>query len=203
MSLYRKGISLAAAFAIGGVALAGCTSAPIGSPAPATASASQSTMDRAAVVTSAPSAPSVPSTTAAPPGAAAAPTLGPPGYGALKLGMSQAAALATKLLKPVEPVGGHCELYDNKRFEDSRVWISSKLGLVSVDAPSGVLTPQGVGKGASMAAVERAYPDLLATPNGHMAKVPGNPKAMYVFFFTRANKVEAITLELRGQDCYR
>ncbi|WP_436493547.1 hypothetical protein [Actinokineospora sp. HUAS TT18] len=191
MSLYRRGISLAAAFAMGGFALTACTSAPA-SPTTVTPTST--------AATTAPSATAAPPGSGAPSSAVPAPLLGPDGFGGLKLGMSRDQALATKLITDV-PASTSCAVHKLKAG-DTGVFISARLGLAAIAYPAGARTPEGIGAGATLPAVKRAYPKLDAIPSGYFADVPGNPAARYVLFVD-GDKVKAVDLELKAQDCYR
>ncbi|MEV0198246.1 hypothetical protein [Nonomuraea sp. NPDC050691] len=141
--------------------------------------------------------------------ASAAQTLGPFGYGRIKLGMSEAQARATGLVvrkKIKAPTT--CSTYDLKahRYGGDRagLFISKKRGVVTISAPGAVKTPQGIGRGSTPAQLKAAYPKLkqsalYGTP---IVPVPGNPKASYVFLVSK-RMVVGVVLILTAQDCLR
>ncbi|MEU4701792.1 hypothetical protein [Nonomuraea dietziae] len=132
-------------------------------------------------------------------------TLGPTGYGTLKLGMTAAKARATgKIVRKSIGAPAACTTWDLKeqRYGNDRagVFISKKRGLAVIVAPGRVRTPQGIGRNSSSAQLKAAYPDVKNGPLGFTAKVPGNPKASYVFNVTK-NGVLAVILVSNSQDC--
>lgn len=140
-------------------------------------------------------------------------TLGPRGYGALKLGMSQQAATATGLIDPWKTSGtngciGYSHLKKNDGDEGS-VMFSTKTGVVVIDAPSAdVRTPEGIHLGSSLAAVLKAYPNWKRAeadgpgPDGRgFVQVPGNSDANYRTMI-QGGKVTDLTLQHKDADCY-
>ncbi|MBN6057743.1 hypothetical protein JYK22_37820, partial [Nonomuraea sp. RK-328] len=136
-------------------------------------------------------------------------TLGPSGYGRIKLGMSEAQARATGLIvrKKIK-VPTACATYDLKahRYEGDRagLFVSKKQGVVTISGPGSAKTPQGIGRGSTPAQVKAAYPKLkqsalYGTP---IAPVPGNPKAIYVFLMSK-RMVVGVVLVLAAQDCLK
>ncbi|WP_433428648.1 hypothetical protein [Nonomuraea sp. CA-141351] len=134
-------------------------------------------------------------------------TLGPFGYGSLKLGMTAAKARATgKIVRKTIDAQTTCTTWDLKeeRYGNDRagVFISKKRGVAAIVAPSGAKTPQGIGRGADSVRVKAAYPDLKNGPLGPTANVPGNPKASYVFNVGK-HGVLAVALVMKAQDCLK
>jgi hypothetical protein len=136
-------------------------------------------------------------------------TLGPFGYGNIKLGMTEAQARATRrIVRKTINVPTKCSTYDlrERRYSGNRagLYISKKQGVVTISAPGrGVKTPQGIGIGATPAQLKAAYPNLKQNAlYGTFATVPGNPKASYVFLVSK-NAVLGVTLVLTAQDCLR
>ncbi|MEV6037902.1 hypothetical protein AB0L65_42605 [Nonomuraea sp. NPDC052116] len=134
-------------------------------------------------------------------------TLGPFGYGNLKLGMTEARARATgRIVRKTIDVPTKCSTYDlrERRYSGNRagMYISKKQGVVTISAPGrGVKTPQGIGIGATPAQLKAAYPNLKQNAlYGTFATVPGNPKASYVFLVSK-RMVLGVTLVLTAQDC--
>ncbi|UBU11496.1 hypothetical protein [Nonomuraea gerenzanensis] len=135
-------------------------------------------------------------------------TLGPYGYGSLKLGMSTAKAKATgRLIR--KPAGDHagCTGWDlkEKPYGEYQVGaiISKKYGLTMIVAHAGMKTPKGIGFGSTRAQLKAAYPDLRRGPGGFpTASVPGNKKAYYLFYVSRTdNRVAGMSLVLAKHDC--
>ncbi|GAA4913461.1 hypothetical protein HD597_010486 [Nonomuraea thailandensis] len=136
------------------------------------------------------------------------PLLGPTGYGSVKLGMTAAQARATGKLvrKSVRGSLPTCTTWDLKeqRYGDNRagVFISKKHGVVAIAAPGSVRTPQGIGRGSTVAQLRRAYPDFRLDADGPIAGVPGNRKATYVFHISKT-KVLGVAIYLKKQDCFK
>lgn len=140
--------------------------------------------------------------------AEAKPTLGPHGYGSLKLGMSLKQAKATGTIVRKKSVKeGRCTGWDLKKFptakDEANVYISSKRGVAAIFAGKKVKTPQGIKIGATYKQVKAAYPRMKKWADGvWTAKVPGNKKAHYTFYFDEFNnKVVAFGILLNKQDC--
>ncbi|MFI6637083.1 hypothetical protein ACIBI7_50060 [Nonomuraea fuscirosea] len=134
--------------------------------------------------------------------------LGPTGYGSVKLSMTAAQARATGKIvrKSVRGSLPTCTTWDLKeqRYGNDRagVFISKKHGVVAIAAPGNVRTPQGIGRGSTIAQLRRAYPDFRLDEDGPIAGVPGNRKATYVFHLSKT-KVLGVGLYLRKQDCFK
>lgn len=95
-------------------------------------------------------------------------TLGPDGFGALKLGMSRSQAEATGLISgyKAEDFGAKCG-YSKLKGTSATVYFTPGLGVSSIDASAGVRTPEGIRLGSTMNAVRKAYPDWeLAVGDG-------------------------------------
>lgn len=141
-------------------------------------------------------------------GAADTSVLGPDGYGALKLGMSRSAALASGVLSPAKPVAsdpagctGHDIVGHATGADSVGVYVSPTQGVVQIAATAGWRTPERIGIGASKAQVRAAYPDLVVNTNGAHASVPGNARAVYRFNLDPAGKVTVFELALAHQEC--
>jgi len=158
-----------------------------------------------------PAPPSAP-TSSAPesPPAPAALVLGPYGLGPLELGMSRDEAEAAGLVTPFvnDPISDRClwrSRLTGAPADEGRIFHSEDLGVATIDARAGVRTPEGVGLGSSLSAVQDAYPGIetSAFEFTHRLYVtaPGNDEAVYRFAFTDAVVTE-LTLQLGDQNCY-
>jgi hypothetical protein len=138
---------------------------------------------------------------------AAKPTLGPYGYGAVKLGMSSKKARATgKIVLKMSAGAGSCSGWDLKAHPTGKdrvgLYISKKVGVAVIIAPKGVKTPQGIGLGSTMKQVKKAYPRLKTAASGFpYVSVPGNSKAYYAFLTDAKGKVREMAFGLDTQDC--
>jgi hypothetical protein len=195
------GIGLAAV-----LVMAGCETGGEGvQPQPTTASST---------VTTAPSPTPTPTPgKTAPPGL----RLGPDGFGALKMGMTKAEAVATGLTEGTTPGKGTCGANEGHLLGTAAapvaptqhagwlVFSSTTDGLVAVYAYPGIATPEGVGLGSSYADVHAAYPDWKPIAEegtdgrGH-ARVPGAGEGSYRIVI-RDGVVIELSLDVR-QDCY-
>jgi hypothetical protein len=129
-------------------------------------------------------------------GTGGAGVLGPDGYQALKLGMSEHDALATGLLTDPETING-CDWY---RLADSEgdqnpgdgVIISPATGVVSIPGTTTSSTPEGItmgtigdSAGSTVDDVVAAYPRYIVRQSGavqvYEAPVPQNAGAHYWF----------------------
>ncbi|MGN9840414.1 hypothetical protein ACTMTI_20030 [Nonomuraea sp. H19] len=135
------------------------------------------------------------------------PTLGPYGYGTIKLGMSAKKAKATGKIVLKRPAGAEsCSgwgftAHPTKKNSVS-LYISKKLGVAVIFAPKGVKTPRGIGIGSTMKQVRKAYPRLKMSPGGiPYVSVPGNSKAYYSFFPETDGKLVGLALKIDYQDC--
>ncbi len=134
--------------------------------------------------------------------------LGPTGYGSVKLGMTAAQARATGKIvrKSVRNSLPTCTTWDLKqqRYGNDRagVFISKRHGVAAIAAPGNVRTPQGIGRGSTIAQLRRAYPDFRINADGPIASVPGNRRATFVFHLSKT-KVLGVGLFLKKQDCFK
>lgn len=149
----------------------------------------------------------------------APPTLGPTGYGALRLGMTKAEAEATGLTTGITTssgtgsCGGPGDGYLAGTPTPSAVSslgqlvFSERTGrLVAIYAFGGVKTPQGIGLDHTYAELHAAYPGWAAigpdsTSGRGGVAVPGNPDAHYRIV-TNGLVVKELSLDADTQDCY-
>ncbi|MCP3799613.1 hypothetical protein NLX83_10130 [Allokutzneria sp. A3M-2-11 16] len=137
--------------------------------------------------------------------------IGPHGLGRLSLGMTEADAVATGLIKAnsKEKSEDGCRGYnyadETVRHGYYSLLFSDKHGLVRLEARRGTKTPEGIRIGSSVRDVERVY---TASKMWHGAvgeritDVPGNPDANY-WLIVRDDVLTEVRLELKEQDCYR
>ncbi|MEU9025190.1 hypothetical protein [Actinomadura sp. NPDC048394] len=147
--------------------------------------------------------PPVPRRTAAPNRTA---TLGPLGYGTLRLGMTAQQLRGSGLLVGKVRAGANgCSGYDLRTRRTPKgsvgVYYSARYGIVSIFAVGGMRTPQGIGVGSTLAQVKHAYPKLANGVNGASSPVPGNPKAVYSLLLA-GGRVTSLALDLAGQNCH-
>ncbi len=135
-------------------------------------------------------------------------TLGPFGYGNIRLGMTEAKARGTgRIVRKTIKADTTCSAYDfkNHRYEGNQagLFISKKQGVVTISAPGKVKTPQGIGWGSTPAQLRATYSNLKQNAlYGTYAAVPGNPKAIYVFVASK-RMVLGVTLVMTAQTCLR
>jgi len=144
---------------------------------------------------------------AVPASAQAKPTLGPYGYGSVKLGMSLKKARTTGAIVPIGSVTNPCTHWHFKKFPkvkwDWHLVISDEKGVVAISGRKGMKTPEGIGIGASFRRLKAAYPRLSKlAPNVYAVTTPRNRKAEYRFEVYNG-KVGAIFLALKNRDCVR
>ena len=141
--------------------------------------------------------------------------LGPDGLGRLRLGMTRAQALASGEVTQIDPYiyGGDCALI---HLAGSPIkpgagdgYLSKRYGIVAIFLPTGtkVKTPEGIGVGSSIAAVERAYPGIVYNAGtrqdgGPRATVPGRADDYYTFSDGGTGFVQRISLVSRNQGCF-
>ncbi|WP_214414155.1 hypothetical protein [Sphaerisporangium fuscum] len=138
--------------------------------------------------------------------AQAKPTVGPYGYGAIKLGMAADQAKATGEVVKKTPGGGGCSGWDLKKSPTSKdsvgIYISPKVGVAAIFAAKGMTTPQGIKIGSTAAQLKAAYPRIKKDFHGYyVITVPGNKKAYYSFGVTHG-KVAEYGIALNTQDCF-
>lgn len=134
--------------------------------------------------------------------AAAAPVLGPDGYGELKLGMSFSAAVETGSLEAERaappPVDG-CRTYQLAEGDWAvrEVVVSDDRGIVTFSA-SGARTPEGIGAGSSTGEVEQAYPEVARGSATYSA--PTGSGGDYVFYVAD-DQVDSVQLIAPAVPC--
>lgn len=119
-------------------------------------------------------------------------TLGPAGYGAVKLGMTLEQAQATGQIEATgkEPP---CMPLDLKQSPGGRAYalISPNTDTIAVIfAVKGMSTPEGITLGTPFPQAEKAYPGMEHGPNGSGADVPGHDETYYGFSFDSSNNLD-------------
>ena len=147
-------------------------------------------------------------TETAPP-APTAPVLGADGFGALKLGMDRDQAVASGAVAPsgFDPASEGCApsaALSSAPTGEGIVFVSANLGVAAIEAYPGVRTPEGIGIGSPVTAVDAAYPgwDFSDHLMKGWAHVPGNDAAYYRIAFDDDRTVTEVTLQFVNQDCY-
>ncbi len=147
------------------------------------------------------SASSAPSATTLPTGL----VLGPTGLGPLHFGMTGPQATATGMVgvpASRRPDANRCTQYPlvGGTVQDAYALVSPDRGVVVIEPPRAVHTPQHIGAGSTLAAVQAAYPQLTGSSNGtKVAPVPGNAAAQYRFAFDNG-RVFTVAM-MKNQDC--
>lgn len=167
--------------------------------------------------------PASPTTTAVTPSASAsasaspvqADTLGPFGYGALKIGATKAEAKASGLAEGISGSKGQCGgtgdgwLKGAQKPTDENIggtlFFSATTGkLISIYAYGEVATPEGIKLGSTVAELKAAFGNWGAedgTEGRGYEKAKGNSKASYRIVVNNG-KVTELSLDSVGQDCY-
>jgi hypothetical protein len=122
-------------------------------------------------------------------------TLGPTGFGAFRLGMTEEQITATRQAQGVDRGTGTCATYRIQGMPDtSTLTVSKRYGLVAIALTADAATPQRITIGSTEDAVRSTYRGTTSVT------APENPNADYRFRFT-AGKVSEITLVAKQQDC--
>jgi hypothetical protein len=176
-----------------------------------------------ACTTSAPAPTAAPPTSASPsvstsiatPSSPAAATLGPLGYGALKLGATKAEAIASGLTEGTKGTKGACGgasdgyVKGAPRPSDESVvgmlFFSENTGkLIAIYAAGDIATPEGIKLGSTVADLKTAFGTWEAEDGVEgrgTEKVAGNAKAYYRIVVD-GGKVVELSLDSINQDCY-
>jgi hypothetical protein len=180
----------------------GTTSTPAGSTSAAAPQAPQT------VVSTVIQTVTVPAGTGQPPGNNM--PNGPVGYGKLKLGMTEADAVATGGLKPGPEDALGCHTFFTETYPDmvGAVVIAPKSGVVRITLPSSGKTSAGVGAGSTVAEIKAKYPNANESRNGLTVPMSGTPSWYYVFavdgsggLFTGTEKVVRVRMEQVSNEC--
>jgi hypothetical protein len=144
--------------------------------------------------------------------------VGPDGIGKLRLGMTLEQADATgdlKIASHWQKNSSTCTIVE--LAGGGYAHFSRHHGLAVITAPPAAATPEGIRAGATIPQIAAAYPKYrdpdLGTPaeqvrlvGDFLAPVPGNPAALYAFFFTAGSdhaaspRLQILMLVLANQD---
>ncbi|WP_328463233.1 hypothetical protein OHA21_37405 [Actinoplanes sp. NBC_00393] len=179
---------------------AGVTESPSAAASPSAASSAAASVDASPVATATAKTTTEPAENSL--------VIGPDGMGALKLGMSRKALLATGLVevRKVDPdaLPSNCAQDLAMKDDEKGIFFNEELGIVVLHARSGVVTPEGVRIGSTIKQAQRAYPKAFDTVGEReygesRVTVPGNSKANYGFGLANDNKIKSIWIELKSQ----
>lgn len=124
--------------------------------------------------------------------------LGPDGFGALELGMTRAQVEATGEATTV--AGEGCWIVSIADLGNgNNGYVSNTYGLVVIFAGPGVVTPEGIGEGATEAELRAAYPDLRGSAD-LFYWAPAAEGSRYAFYMD-GDRVDTLQLELVEQEC--
>jgi hypothetical protein len=167
--------------------------------------------------TAAPPTSAGPATPSSSPSAPTGDTLGPLGYGALKLGATKAEAKASGLTEGIVGTKGECggapdghligaPLEPDGDYARGNLVFSVTTGkLVYIDGLDNMATPEGIKVGNTLAELKAAFPKLAedfdTDGSGFNTEVPSNPKAYYDFTVVDG-KVLSLALIASDQDCF-
>lgn len=135
-------------------------------------------------------------------------TIGPDGYGAIKLGMTLEEVLATGEATVSRPPGtewctGIRILPESSSTADDAV-VSTALGVAGIFLRGAMRTPEGIGIGSTVDELVAAYPDAEQPVEGTYAiPIPDHPDKQYYAFVDEHDGVSEMSLEFIDQDCYR
>jgi hypothetical protein len=126
--------------------------------------------------------------------------LGPRGYGTWVLGMSRQAVLKAGGLVEDGSDGTTCAAYRTK--DGARIVVSAKFGLVSVEAPPGARTPEGIRPGSTVKDVKAKYPNAQEYRYGFTVSVRGSAFYSLESAANRpTDKVNSIAVLAESGDC--
>ncbi|TWP52762.1 hypothetical protein FKR81_06410 [Lentzea tibetensis] len=128
----------------------------------------------------------------------------PAGYGKLKLGMSQADALASGVLvQPSNTALGPCAGYRSESVpaDEAAVVLSPSHGVARIRLPGFAKTSAAIGAGSTVAELKAKYPAAVPQGSGFAVDMPGEPAWRYVFSVDGAQKISGVRMELKNSDC--
>lgn len=126
------------------------------------------------------------------------------GYGPLKLGMSEADAMATEVLSPQPQDGADgCRSFATQGNADNvkAVVVSPKAGVVRITLPAFAKTSTGAGVGSTAAEVKARYSTTVDLGDRLQSWMPGEKSWYYVFTLDAEKKVTSIRMELDTPEC--
>jgi len=185
MALASAGSAVAvAALVAGGVALAG-----LGGPSSMPPAGPPSTVTKTVVVDS------------------TAPSYASIGYGVLKLGMTEADAVATGFLTKsgVDDRGCHQYMSQGQPGLVGSVVVSPAAGVVQITLPTDAKTPMGIGAGSTVAEVKTRYPAVTEVHAGFVVRMSGTPSWNYRFDVSGIDDTDTVSLirmQLTAPECF-
>ncbi|MEO6081494.1 MAG: hypothetical protein ABIQ18_00100 [Umezawaea sp.] len=128
------------------------------------------------------------------------------GYGVLKLGMSEADAVATGFLTrgPDDALGCHTYFTQGHPQLVGAVVVSPTTGVLRITLPADAKTSMGIGVGSTFAELKARYPRGYQLLPGLSYVVPSDPQWRYLFIvdgMQDSDKVTAIRMELVDPEC--
>jgi hypothetical protein len=128
------------------------------------------------------------------------------GYGVLKLGMSEADAVATGFLTrgPDDALGCHTYFTQGHPQLVGAVIISPKTGVVRITLPVDAKTSMGIGVGSTVVELKARYPAATEHDRGFTVVTQGAKTWFYAFLvdgLQDADKVTMIRMQLVAPEC--
>ncbi len=139
------------------------------------------------------------------------PSSGTVGFGVLKLGMSEAEAVATGFLTqgPDDPLGCHTYYTQGQPDMVGAVVVSPKAGVVRITIPDTAKTSMGIGVGSTVSELKARYPAAAEYRHGFSFSAGGTPSWSYVFLvdgpgspFLGTDEVTTIRMQLASPECF-
>jgi hypothetical protein len=137
-----------------------------------------------------------------------APSYASIGFGVLKLGMTEADAVATGFLTSsgVDDARG-CPQYMTQGQPGlvGSVVVSPAAGVVQITLPSDAKTPMGIGAGSTVAEVKARYPAATEVYAGFVVRMSGTPSWNYRFDVSATadtGTVSLIRMQLTAPECF-
>jgi hypothetical protein len=136
-----------------------------------------------------------------------APSYASIGYGVLKLGMSEADAVATGFITRAVDDDRGCHQYTTTGHPGvvGAVVTSPTAGVVQITLPNEARTPMDIGVGSTVAEVKARYPAVVELHAGFVVRMSGTPSWNYRFDVSGiddAGEVSMIRMQLTAPECF-